>query len=105
MGKSDSQNRFEDYLGEQLKDPALKVEYDAFDLEFEEIKGKIEREKALSRHRRRDYARDGLSEEICRGTSGRGSRGKKESRERREPRVRFNRLPRRRVGEKEMKWN
>ena len=47
MGKSDSQNRFEDYLEEQLKDPALKAEYDAFDPEFEEIRGKIEREKAL----------------------------------------------------------
>lgn len=47
MEKSDSQNRFEDYLEEQLKDPALKAEYDALTPEFEEIKGKIEREKAL----------------------------------------------------------
>ena len=93
MEKSDSQNRFEDYLEEQLKDPALKAEYDAFDLEFEEIKGKIEREKALSRHRRRDYARDKLSRGICWETSGRGYRGEKECRERREARIRFNRLP------------
>lgn len=47
MGKSDSQTRYEDYLVEQLKDPALKAEYDALDPEFEEIKGKIEREKVL----------------------------------------------------------
>ena len=47
MGKSDSQTRYEDYLVEQLKDPALKAEYDALDPEFEEIKGKIERKKVL----------------------------------------------------------
>ena len=47
MGKTDNENRFEDYLSEQLKDTAFKAEYDALEPKFEEIRSKIEREKAL----------------------------------------------------------